>query len=118
MMSNKGRCSYGMKKKPSNSQLYKGLSKGLPALRMFSLLPLSFPCAHDGDHLRESLSKTSQQAGLPLQAAAWPQAAGFQLTYTVLFPNPQEQPCRPNKKIIFMLLTVFKNKKTQDIFQP
>lgn len=61
-MSNKG--SYGMKKKNSNSQLYKGLSKGLPALRMFSLLPLSFPCAHDGDHLRKSLSKTSQQAGL------------------------------------------------------
>ena len=105
-------------KKTQQQSALQGTSKGLPALRMFSLLPLSFPCAHDGDHLRESLSKTSQQAGLPLQATAWPQAAGFQLTYTVLFPNPQEQPCRPNKKIIFMFLTVFKNKKTQDIFQP
>ena len=82
MMSNKD--SYGMKKKTSDSQLYKGLSKGLPALRMFSLLPLSFLCAHDGDHLRKSLSKIT---------AGWPQAAVFQLTYTVLFPNPQEQLC-------------------------
>ena len=104
-------------KKTSNSKLYEGLSKGLTASRMFPACSLFHSHVCPWWWPPEEKLEQGLTAGWPPPGLSLASSSCFQHTCMFLFPNPQEQPCRPNQRIVFlMLLRVFKNKKLRIFF--